>query len=144
MHKFSIGISVHVPYIDFQGNACSCLDWFQNSLMLTTTTNLSNMASDSQILSPGQLEGVLISQGISVITVSLATRKACKIFKKHGNNERVAAERKEEKNNFVDIWVQLWKKIIHKFFKFCKRKSYETWKLHVKRFYSNVWLSWYF
>lgn len=144
MHKFSIGISVHVPYIDFQGNACSCLDWFQNSLMLTTTTNLSNMASDSRILSPGQLEGVLISQGISVITVSLATLKAFKIFKKHGNNERVAAERKEEKNNFVDIWVQLWKKIIHKFFKFCKRKSYETWKLQVKRFYSNVWLSWYF
>lgn len=144
MHMFSIGISVHVPYIDFQGNACSCLDWFQNSLMLTTTTNLSNMASDSRILSPGQLEGVLISQGISVITVSLATLKACKIFKQHGNNERVAAERKEEKNNFVDIWVQLWKKIIHNFFKFYKRKSYETWKLHVKRFYSNVWLSWYF
>lgn len=55
------------------------------------------MASDSRILSPGQLEGVLISQGISVITVSLATLKAFKIFKKHGNNERVAAERKEEK-----------------------------------------------
>lgn len=67
------------------------------------TTNLSNMASDSRILSPGQLEEVLISQGISVITVSLATLKACKIFKKHGNNERVAAERKEEKKNFVDI-----------------------------------------